>query len=160
MRNVTIRQILKENASSEETYRVDNVELTTVGACMVAVQSCMHAWQCAACTAPSHCLPFPLKAHVRDTDAIHYAMQAHPHAHPSPLPLPQFFLVGRILTRTDTAAALKLKVDDGTGTLEVVHYLEDGGNELVSRAGGYSLWRGGSTGGQGAVAHACTPLVL
>ena len=63
-------------------------------------------------------------------------MQAHPHAHPSPLPLPQFFLVGRILTRTDTAAALKLKVDDGTGTLEVVHYLEDGGNELVSRAGG------------------------
>lgn len=50
----------------------------------------------------------------------------------SPLRTPQFFLVGRILSRNDSATVLKLKLDDGTGTIEIVYYLEDSGNELVS----------------------------
>lgn len=71
MRNVTIRQIMKENFH-EENNKVDSVELST------------------------------------------------------------FFLVGRIVSRSDSATVLKLKLDDGTAIIEVVYYPEESDNELIN----------------------------
>ena len=35
------------------------------------------------------------------------------------------------MSRNDSSTVVKLKIDDGTGSLEVVHYLEEADNELV-----------------------------
>jgi replication factor A2 len=39
--------------------------------------------------------------------------------------LSTFYIVGRIVDRSENSTALKLKVDDGTGSIEVIHYVED-----------------------------------
>ncbi|KAG1671624.1 hypothetical protein FOA52_006855 [Chlamydomonas sp. UWO 241] len=74
MRDVTVRQLIRENANaSDDQYKVDGIELTT------------------------------------------------------------FYIVGRIIERHEGNTMLKLKVDDGTGCIEVVHY-QDEDNELMNVA--------------------------
>uniref|UniRef100_A0A7R9YQK3 Replication protein A C-terminal domain-containing protein n=1 Tax=Chlamydomonas euryale TaxID=1486919 RepID=A0A7R9YQK3_9CHLO len=45
--------------------------------------------------------------------------------------LTTFFIVGRIVNRMDSNTTLKLKVDDGTGVMEVVYFM-DGDGDLVN----------------------------
>ncbi|GAX85846.1 hypothetical protein CEUSTIGMA_g13261.t1 [Chlamydomonas eustigma] len=47
------------------------------------------------------------------------------------IPLATFFIVGRIVSRVEAAANIKFKIDDGTGIIEVLHYVEDS-NPLIS----------------------------
>ena len=47
--------------------------------------------------------------------------------------LSTFYIVGRIVDRSENSTALKLKLDDGTGAIEVIHYVEDT-NPLIQMA--------------------------
>ncbi len=71
MRNVTIRQLIKECREGSDEFKVDGVDLTT------------------------------------------------------------FFIVGRIVSRVNSAANIKFKIDDGTGAMDVLHHNEDS-NELIN----------------------------
>lgn len=72
MRDVTVRQLLRENTNgADDQFKVDGIELT------------------------------------------------------------MFFIVGRIVGRQESSTDVKLKIDDGTGVIEVTHYTEDA-NELIN----------------------------